>query len=60
MLNRDPQPAGGTVQMPGAAVRVPDPAAAGPAGVLPPQSRDRTGVLAQPREAGGEVLLQDP
>lgn len=46
--------------MPGATVRVPDPVAAGPAGVLPPQSRDRTGVLPQLREAGREVLLQDP
>lgn len=46
--------------MPGATVWVPDPAAAGPAGVLPPQSRGRTGVLPQLREADWEVLLQDP
>lgn len=59
-MDRDPQPAGRAVQMPGATVRVPDPAAAGPAGVLPPQSRDPTGVLPQLREADREVLLQDP
>lgn len=57
---RDPQPAGGAVQVLGAAVRVPHPAAAGPAGVLPSQGRDPAGVLAQLGQAGREVLLQDP
>lgn len=59
-MPRDPQPAGGAVQVLGAAVGVPHPAAAGPAGVLPSQSGDRAGVLAQLGQAGGEVLLQNP
>lgn len=59
-LNRDPQPAGGAVQMPGAAVGVSYPAAAGPAGVLSTQSRDRTGIFPQPGETGRALLLQDP
>lgn len=57
---RDPQPAGGAVQVLGAAVGLPHPAAAGPAGVLPSQGGDRAGVLAQLGQASREVLLQDP
>ena len=49
---RDPEPAGGAVQMSGAAVGLSHPADAGPAGVLPPQGRDPAGVLPQPGEAG--------
>lgn len=60
LMDRDPQPAGRTVQMLGAAVGVSYPAAAGPAGVLPPQSRDWAGILTQLGQAGREVLLQDP
>lgn len=59
-MARDPQPAGGAVQVLGAAVGVPHPAAAGPAGVLPSQGGDRAGVLTQLGQAGREVLLQDP
>lgn len=49
---RNPNAAGGAVQMPGAAVGVAPAAAAGPARVLPQEGRDRAGVLPEPGEAG--------
>ena len=45
--------------MSGAAVRVPSPAAAGPAGLLPPQGRAAAGVLQGPGQAGRALLGQD-
>lgn len=57
---RNPNAAGGAVQMPGAAVGVTPAAAAGPAGVLPQEGGDRAGVLQEPGETGRAILLQDP
>lgn len=45
--------------MSGAAVGGPHPAAAGPAGVFPPQGRDSAGVFTQSGETSREVFLQD-